>query len=382
MVILIKQGGDFMLVGIPREIKDNENRVAIVPAGVDALVKRGHQVLIETNAGMGSGITDDEYKAVGAEIVATAAEVYERAEMIMKVKEPLPVEYGYFREGQVIFTYLHLAPEPDLTRAMLDSKVVGIAYETVQLPDNSLPLLSPMSEIAGRMSVQVGAHFLEKTNGGAGVLLGGVAGVPPAKVLIVGGGTVGTNAAKVAVGMGAQVTLVDININRLRYLDEIFQGRITTLMSNSFNIARAVKEADLVIGAVLIPGAKTPVLVTEEMVKTMSPGSVLVDVAIDQGGSIETMDRITSHSDPIFIKHGVVHYCVPNIPGAVARTATFALTNATLPYALQIANKGWKQAVRDNQALAKGVNVASGMVTYEAVAKALNYPYHPLEEVL
>lgn len=371
-----------MLIGVPREIKDNENRVAIVPAGVDALVRAGHKVLVETNAGLGSGITDEEYKAAGAEIVATAAEVYERAEMIMKVKEPLPPEYPLMREGQVVFTYLHLAAEPELTKAMVDSNVIGIAYETVQLPDNSLPLLSPMSEIAGRMSVQIGAHYLEKTHGGAGVLLGGVAGVPPAKVLVLGGGTVGTNAARIAVGMGAQVTLVDINVNRLRYLDEIFGGRIITLMSNSYNIARAVKEADLVIGAVLIPGARTPVLVTEEMVKTMSPGSVLVDVAIDQGGSIETMDRITSHSNPIFIKHGVVHYCVPNIPGAVARTATFALTNATLPYALQIANKGWKQAVKDNPALAKGVNIAAGAVTYEAVAKALDYPYHPLEEVL
>ena len=310
-----------MLIGVPREIKDNENRVAIVPAGVDALVRAGHKVLVETNAGLGSGITDEEYKAAGAEIVATAAEVYERAEMIMKVKEPLPPEYPLMREGQVVFTYLHLAAEPELTKAMVDSNVIGIAYETVQLPDNSLPLLSPMSEIAGRMSVQIGAHYLEKTHGGAGVLLGGVAGVPPAKVLVLGGGTVGTNAARIAVGMGAQVTLVDINVNRLRYLDEIFGGRIITLMSNSYNIARAVKEADLVIGAVLIPGARTPVLVTEEMVKTMSPGSVLVDVAIDQGGSIETMDRITSHSDPIFIKHGVVHYACP-ISRAVARTAT------------------------------------------------------------
>ena len=371
-----------MLIGIPREIKDNENRVAIVPAGVDALVREGHQVLVERSAGLGSGITDLEYKAAGAEIVATAAEVYERAELVLKVKEPLPQEYPYLRKGLIIFTYLHLAAEPALTEVMLESKVIAIGYETVQLPDNSLPLLSPMSEIAGKMSVQIGAHYLEKTNGGAGILLGGVAGVLPARVLVLGGGTVGTNAAKIAVGMGAHVTLVDININRLRYLDEIFGGRITTLMSNSFNIAQAVREADLVIGAVLVPGARTPLLVTEEMVKTMSPGSVLVDVAIDQGGSIETMDRITSHSDPIFIKHGVVHYCVPNIPGAVARTATFALTNATLPYALQIANKGWKQAVKDNPALAKGVNIAAGAVTYEAVAKALDYPYHPLEEVL
>lgn len=371
-----------MLIGVPREIKDNENRVAIVPAGVETLVKAGHQVLVESGAGQGSGITDGEYQAVGAEIVATPQEVFERAEMIMKVKEPLPPEYPYFREGQVLFTYLHLAPEPELTQALLEKKVVGIAYETVQLPDGSLPLLTPMSEVAGRMAVQIGAHFLEKPHGGSGVLLGGVPGVPPARVVIIGGGTVGMNAAKIAVGMGANVTLLDINLKRLRYLDQVFKGRVTTLISNSFNIAQAVKEADLVIGAVLIPGARTPVLVTEEMVKSMRPGSVLVDVAIDQGGSIETMDRITTHSDPIFIKHGVVHYCVPNIPAAVARTSTFALTNATLPYALEIANKGWKKAVRENPTLAMGVNVADGKITYEAVAKAQNHPYTPLEEVI
>ncbi|MBO8137579.1 MAG: alanine dehydrogenase [Desulfotomaculum sp.] len=371
-----------MKIGVPKEIKDNENRVAITPAGVQTLVRHGHEVYIEKSAGVGSGINDEDYMAVGAKMLDTPAEVFETADMIVKVKEPQPQEYPLFKEGQILFTYLHLAPEPELTRALMEKKVVGIAYETVQLADGSLPLLTPMSEVAGRMSIQIGAQFLEKPKGGMGVLLGGVPGVPPAEVVIIGGGVVGTNAAKMAIGMGAQVTIVDISVERLRYLDDIFGGRIKTLKSNSFNIAEAVKYADLLIGAVLIPGAKCPHLVTEEMVKTMKKGSVIVDVAIDQGGSIETIDRVTTHSNPVFEKHGVMHYSVANIPGAVARTSTFALTNVTMPYALTLANKGFLKAVKEDPALAKGVNVIDGHCTYKAVAEAHNLPYTPLEEVL
>ena len=371
-----------MRVGVPKEIKNNENRVAITPAGVETLIRAGHHVVIETNAGFGSGFTNEDYIAVGAEILTTAKEVWDLSDMIMKVKEPLPSEYDYFREGLILFTYLHLAPEPELTKALLDKKVIGIAYETVQLDNGGLPLLMPMSEVAGRMSIQIGAQFLEKPHGGKGVLLGGVPGVLPAEVVIVGGGHVGTNAAKMAVGLGANVTIIDLNADRLRELDDIFQGRVNTLMSNSYNIAQAVKKADLVVGAVLIPGARAPKLVTEEMVESMSPGSVIVDVAIDQGGSIETIDRVTTHDNPTYVKDGVVHYAVANMPGAVARTSTLALTNVTMPYALQIANKGYDQAIRENKALAKGVNVIAGHVTYEAVARALNLSYTPLEEVL
>ncbi len=370
-----------MIIGVPKEIKANENRVAITPAGVDAMVKAGHQVVIETNAGVGSGFSNEEFTAAGAKILNSAAEVYEAADMIMKVKEPLKEEYDLFKEGQVLFTYLHLAPEPELTQALLKKRVVGIAYETVQLPDGSLPLLSPMSEVAGRMSVQIGAFLLQKHYGGAGVLLAGVPGVPPAKVTIVGGGIVGTNAMKMAVGLGAEVTILDININRLRYLDDVFGSRIKTLASNSYNIAQAVKEADLLIGAVLIPGARAPKLVTEEMVKTMKPGSVIVDVAIDQGGSVETVDRVTTHTNPTFTKYDVVHYSVANIPGAVARTSTFALTNVTIPYALKLANMGYKAAIEQDLALAKGVNTIEGRVTYKAVAEALGLEYTPLNEV-
>jgi len=371
-----------VLIGVPKEIKNNENRVAITPAGVEAFIKAGHQVNIETNAGLGSGFTDEDFKQVGASILATAKEVWEAAEMIMKVKEPLPSEYGFFREGLILFTYLHLAPEPELTKALMDKHVVSIAYETVQLDNKSLPLLTPMSEVAGRMAIQIGAQFLEKPHGGKGILLGGVPGVHPAKVTIIGGGIVGTNAAKMAIGLGANVTIVDVSADRLRYLDDIFQGRVNTVMSNSFNIAQAVKEADLLVGAVLIPGARAPKLVTEEMVKTMSPGSVIVDVAIDQGGSIETIDRVTTHSEPTYVKHGVVHYAVANMPGAVARTSTFALTNATIPYALQLANKGYEKAILENKALAKGVNVIHGQVTYEAVANSLDLPYVALEQLI
>lgn len=371
-----------MIVGVPREIKDNENRVGITPSGVEALVRAGHQVVIEAGAGLGSGITDEEYVAAGACMLPTKADVYEQADMIMKVKEPLPDEYDLFKEGQLLFTYLHLAPEPELTRALLAKKVTGIAYETIQTNRGILPLLMPMSEVAGRMSVQIGAQFLEKPYGGRGVLLGGVPGVPPARVVIIGGGTVGTNAAKIAVGMGADVTIIDKNAERLRYLDDIFGPRIKTLISTSYNIKEAVKEADLVIGAVLIPGARAPKLVTEEMVKAMQPGSVIVDVAIDQGGCVETADRVTTHSNPTYVKHGVIHYAVANIPGAVARTSTYALTNVTLPYALELANKGLAQAVKDDIALARGVNVMDGKVTYKAVAEALNLEYTPLHELM
>lgn len=371
-----------MIVGIPKEIKNNENRVAITPAGVEALKLAGHEVYIETTAGLGSGFTDEDYKGAGAIILDSAADVWGKAEMIMKVKEPMAPEYGYFREGLILFTYLHLAPEPELTKALIDKKVVAIAYETIQLPDRSLPLLTPMSEVAGRMSVQIGAQFLEKPWGGKGILLGGVPGVLPANVVIVGGGIVGTNAAKMALGMGANVTIIDKSENRLRQLDDIFGGRLRTLMSNSYNIESMVRQADLLIGAVLIPGARAPKLVKEYMVQQMSPGSVIVDVAIDQGGSIETIDRVTTHSEPTYVKHGVIHYAVANMPGAVARTSTLALTNVTTDYALQLANKGWRQAVLDNAALAKGVNVVNGKVTFEGVAVGLGYEFTELQNAI
>ncbi|MCO5388287.1 alanine dehydrogenase [Desulfosporosinus sp.] len=370
-----------MIIGVPKEIKNNENRVALTPAGVVAFCKAGHQVVIENNAGVGSGISNQEYIAAGAEILASPEDVYTSAEMIMKVKEPLPSEYSLFKDGQLLFTYLHLAPEPALTAALLKKNVVGIAYETVQPADGSLPLLIPMSEVAGRMSVQIGAQFLEKQHGGKGLLLGGVPGVSPAKVTIVGGGIVGINAAKMAIGMGAEVTILDVSTARLRYLDDIFGSRIKTLMSNSYNIMQAVKKADLLVGAVLIPGAKAPKLVTEEMVKAMKPGSVIVDVAIDQGGSVETIDHVTTHAEPTYEKFGVIHYSVANMPGAVARTSTFALTNATLPYALKLAGLGYAEAIRTDLALARGVNVIHGKLTYKAVAEALNQEYTPLGEV-
>jgi alanine dehydrogenase len=371
-----------MKVGVPTEIKNNENRVAITPAGVDALVQSGHEVLIQSGAGNGSGFTDDQYATHGAKIMGSAKEVWENADMIMKVKEPQPEEVAYFRENLILFTYLHLAPEPELTRALMDKKVAAIAYETIQLDNGALPLLTPMSEVAGRMSVQIGAQFLEKPKGGKGVLLGGVPGVLPGEVVIIGGGVVGTNAAKIALGMGANVTILDINADRLRQLDDQFQGQLRTLMSNRYNLAEAVAKADLLVGAVLIPGRRAPRLVTEEMVRTMQPGSVIVDVAIDQGGSIETIDRVTTHSEPTYVKHGVVHYAVANMPGAVPRTSTIALTNVTIPYAVQIANKGLTQALADNRFLARGVNVINGQVTYSAVAESLGLTYVPLEEAL
>lgn len=368
-----------MIIGIPKEIKNNENRVAITPAGVVALKKSGHQVLIEQGAGLGSGFEDADYKAAGADILAEAKDVWGKADMVMKVKEPISSEYGYFRKGLVLFTYLHLAAEPKLAKALVDSGVTAIAYETVEV-NRTLPLLTPMSEVAGRMASQIGAQFLEKSKGGKGILLLGVPGVKRGKVTIIGGGVVGTNAAKIAVGLGADVTLIDLSAERLRQLDDQFGKDIQTLMSNPLNIAEAVKDSDLVIGAVLIPGAKAPKLVTEEMIKSMSPGSVVVDVAIDQGGIIETVDKITTHDDPTYTKHGVVHYAVANMPGAVPRTSTIGLTNVTMPYALQIANKGVEQAVAENQALALGVNVANGSITYKAVARDLGYEYVSVED--
>ncbi|MDF2634134.1 MAG: alanine dehydrogenase [Pelosinus sp.] len=371
-----------MIIGVAKEIKNNENRVGLTPAGAEDLCRAGHTVLIEKSAGIGSGFSDESYEQVGAKIIADKKELFDTSEMIIKVKEPVASEYELFHEGQILFTYLHLAPEPELTKALLKKKVIGIAYETIVGRNNTLPLLSPMSEVAGRMAVQIGAQFLEKPWGGKGVLLGGVPGVESCQVVIVGGGTVGTNAAKMAVGMGARVAILDKSTDRLAYLDDIFGGRVTTVMSNSYNIAKWVKQADLLVGAVLIPGAKAPKLVSEEMVKTMEAGSVIVDVAIDQGGSVATIDRITTHSEPTYTKHGVIHYSVANMPGAVARTSTLALTNATLPYALQIANKGWKQALIDDAGLAKGLNVYNGQITFKAVANDQNLPYTPVAEIL
>ncbi|OGI18082.1 MAG: alanine dehydrogenase [Candidatus Melainabacteria bacterium RIFOXYA12_FULL_32_12] len=371
-----------MIIGVPKEIKSNENRVATTPAGVEAFKKNGHSVLIEKNAGIDSGFMDEDYIYSGAQIIDTPQEIFEKAEMIIKVKEPLAAEYDLFKEGQILFTYLHLAAEPALTNALLSKKVIGIAYETIQLADCSLPLLTPMSEVAGRMAVQVGANFLEKPYGGRGVLLGGVPGTKPGKVVIIGAGIVGTNAARIAVAYGADVTILDINLDKLRYLDDLYQGRIKTLMSNGYNIREEIKDADLLIGAVLIPGARAPRLVTEDMVKSMKSGAVIVDVAIDQGGSIETIDRVTTHDNPVYEKYGVIHYSVANMPGAVARTSTFALTNATLPYALALANKGYLNAIKENTALAKGVNIINGNVVYKSVADALNHQYVPLSEVI
>ncbi|MEF2964821.1 alanine dehydrogenase [Paenibacillus sp. M1] len=370
-----------MIIGVPREIKNNENRVAITPSGVYSLVNSGHQVLIEAGAGIGSGFTDAEYAAAGARLIGQASDVWSAADMIMKVKEPQPAEYAYFRKGLILFTYLHLAPEPKLTAALRDSGVTAIAYETVEV-NSTLPLLMPMSEVAGRMAVQIGAQFLEKPNGGQGILLGGVPGVKRGKVSIIGGGVVGTNAARMAVGLGAEVTILDLDPNRLRQLEDIFGAGVQTLMSSPQAIAEAVQECDLAIGAVLIPGAKAPKLVTENTVKAMKPGSVIVDVAIDQGGIFETIDRITTHSEPTYVKHGVVHYAVANMPGAVPRTSTMALVNATMPYALEIAAKGVRAALTDNTALRKGVNVANGAVTYPTVASALNFDYVPVESAL
>lgn len=374
--------GVFVKIGIPKEIKNNENRVAMTPAGVVTLTNAGHEVYIQKGAGLGSSFTDEDYIAAGAKIVDTAEEAWSQ-ELILKVKEPIESEYKYFYEGQILFTYLHLAPEYELTQALLDKKVIGIAYETVQLPNRALPLLTPMSEVAGKMSVQIGAHHLEKLNGGNGILLGGVPGVPRGKVTIIGGGVAGTNAARVAIGMGADVTIIELNPDRLRQLEDIFGSSVKTLISNPYNIAESVKQSDLVISSVLIPGARAPKLVTEEMVKQMKPGSVIVDIAIDQGGSTEiTANNPTSHDKPTFEKYGVLHYAVPNIPGAVPRTSTIALTNVTVPYALQIANKGYKQACLENEALKKGLNTLNGYVVYKAVADEQQREYVSADTLL
>ncbi len=375
-----KGSGSRMLIGVPKEIKDNENRVSTTPAGVAEYVARGHDVLVEASAGAGSGFSDQEYSALGASIVDNANEIWARADMIVKVKEPIAPEYGLMRDGQLLYTYLHLAAEEALTHALIDRGVTAVAYETVELADGSLPLLSPMSEVAGRMATQVGAHYLAKYLGGRGKLLGGVPGVAPADVVIIGGGIVGTNAAQIALGMGANVTILDVSVDRMRYLDQVLHGRLTTLMSNRISIAEAVQECDLLIGGVLIPGAKAPKLVTDEMVSTMPEGAVIVDVAIDQGGCIETA-RPTSHSDPIYTIHGVTHYCVTNMPGAMPRTSTFALSNVTLPYGLMLANQG-VQALRDNRALQLGLNTYRGKVTYEAVAEAFDLDYTPAMDLL
>ena len=370
-----------MIVGVPKETKVREYRVGLVPGGVRALTSRGHKVLVEKDAGHGSGVSDAEFAKAGATIVATAEAVWGGAEMIVKVKEPLAPEYDLMREGQIIYTYFHLAAVPELAKALLKRKIAAVAYETIQMPDGSLPLLKPMSEVAGKMAIQVGAACLEKEHGGKGVLLGGVPGTRRGKVVILGGGVVGTNAAKAAIGIGAQVTVLDINLERLGYLDDIFQGRITTLNSDTAQIERAVVEADLVVGGVLIPGARAPKLVTEALIAEMSEGSVVVDVAVDQGGCIETCVP-TTHDHPTYMKHGVVHYCVANMPGAVAQTSTFALTNATTPFAVQIAEMGLADAVGKSKALALGLNTYDGHVTHDAVANALGYPYKPLGEVL
>ncbi|NLG50806.1 MAG: alanine dehydrogenase [Chloroflexi bacterium] len=369
-----------MLIGVPKEIQDNERRVSLTPEGAESLVDAGHKVLIQSGAGQGSGFADDQYRDAGADVLPAAADVYSQAEMILKVKEPQPSEYAFLRPGLLLFTYLHLAASQQLTQTLLDKQVTGIAYETVQLPDRSLPLLTPMSEVAGRMVVQIGAHYLEQTQGGQGVLLGGVTGVRPANVVIIGGGTVGTNAAQIALGMGAHVTVIDLNIDRLRYLDQVLGGRLSTLASNRRNIAEAARKAELLIGAVLLPGAKAPRLVTEEMIATMTPGSVVVDVAVDQGGCIETIHP-TTHSAPTYTVHGVVHYAVPNIPGVVPRTSTYALSNATLPYVLKLANMGFRQAIESDAALRLGVNTYAGHVTCKAVAAAFGMEHTPPEQL-
>jgi len=370
-----------MIIGVPKEIKDNEARVGVTPAGVKALVEAGHKVLVETRAGDLSGFTDAEYQDAGAEIVGDAGYVWGKSDTVVKVKEPVEQEYGFFREGLVLFTYLHLAPIPDLTDKLLQSKMIGIAYETVRDRHGSLPLLTPMSEVAGRMSVQVGAVYLEKERGGRGILLGGVPGVPPAHVTIIGGGIVGTNAAKIALGFGAKVTLVDVNLARLRELDDLFGGRLYTLASNSYNVANATREADLVIGGVLIPGATAPKIVTRAMVSRMKKGAVIVDVAIDQGGCVETA-RPTSHSNPSYVVDGVVHYCVTNMPGAVPHTSTLALTNSTFPYLMRIANLGVREALRQDSGFAEGLNTWMGTLTHRAVGESQQRAWTAASSVL
>ncbi len=370
-----------MIIGVPREIKDNEARVGVTPAGVKALTEAGHKVLVETQAGAESGFEDEEYQNAGAEMVGEAGYVWGKAEMVVKVKEPIEKEYVFFREGLVLFTYLHLAPLRVLTDKLLESKMIGIAYETVRDPRGGLPLLMPMSEVAGRMSVQVGATYLERERGGRGILLGGVPGVPPAHVTIIGGGIVGTNAARIALGFGAKTTLIDVNLNRLRELEDIFGGRLYTLASNSYNLANATREADLVIGGVLIPGATAPKLVTRGMVTQMKKGAVIVDVAIDQGGCVETA-RPTSHSNPSYVVDGVVHYCVTNMPGAVPHTSTLALTNSTFPYLMRLANLGAREALKKDAGLAEGLNTWMGALTHRGVAVSQERSWTAATEVL
>lgn len=363
-----------MIIGVPKEIKNNENRVSLTPAGVTELVKHGHVVYVQKTAGIGSGFSDEAYEEAGAKLLSSIEEVYKVAEMIIKVKEPIESEYNLIRKDQILYTYFHFASNEPLLDAMIAKKAVCLAYETVEMEDKSLPLLIPMSEVAGRMAVQEGAKYLEKTFGGRGVILGGVPGVTPAKVLILGGGIVGSEAAKIAAGMGADVTIMDVNLPRLRYLDDILPANVKTVMSSEFNIRKLVRTHDLIIGSVLIPGGKTPFLVTKDMLKTMRPGTVLVDVAIDQGGCIETTYP-TTHDNPTFVIDGVIHYAVANMPGAVPNTSTIALTNATLPYALEIADKGWEKACAEDGPLCKGLNVIDGKIVYKRVADAFNRPY-------
>lgn len=369
-----------MIIGVPKEIKQSENRVALTPAGAFELTKRGHKLYVQSTAGLGSGFSDDEYKKAGAEILPTIESVYDIAEMIMKVKEPIASEYDLIKEDQLVFTYFHFASHRPLTEAMIKSKAICLAYETVENEDGALPLLIPMSEVAGRMATQEGAKYLEKPMGGRGVLLGGVPGVSPANVMVLGGGIVGTQAAKMAAGLGANVTILDINLNRLRDLEDIMPANVTTIYSNQYNIKELIKTQDVIIGAVLIPGAKAPNLITRDMLKDMRAGTVLVDVAVDQGGCIETC-KPTTHDDPIFVIDDVVHYCVANMPGAVPYTSTIALTNATLPFAVQLADKGWKKACAENKALELGLNVINGKIVYKAVADAFDMPYTSLREI-
>lgn len=370
-----------MLIGVPKEIKTNENRVALIPAGVSTFVQNGHKVVVEKNAGIGSGFSNEDYVKAGAEILATPDEVFANADMIMKVKEPIAKEYKLIKEEQILFTYFHFAASKELTDAMMESKCIAIAYETVQKADRSLPLLVPMSEVAGRMAPQEGAKYLEKVYGGRGILLGGVPGTGPAEVMVLGGGIVGTNAAKIAAGFGAKVTIFDNNLYRLRYLDDVMPKNVSMMYSNEYYIRQAIQKADLVIGAVLIPGAKAPKLVTRDMLKTMKPGSVIVDVAVDQGGCIETC-KATTHDNPTYVIDDVVHYCVANMPGAVPVTSTLALTNATLPYAIEIANKGYADAIKTNEEIKLGLNMIDGKITYKGVAEAFEYEYHEVESII
>ena len=370
-----------MIIGVPKEVKNNENRVALIPAGTQELVKRGHTVYVQAGAGTGSGFSDDHFAQAGAKILSSAEEVFSASEMIMKVKEPIEQEYKLIKKDQLVFTYFHFASYAPLTHAMVKSGAICLAYETVERVDGSLPLLIPMSEVAGRMSVQEGAKYLEKPMKGRGILLGGVPGVKPAKVLILGGGVVGTNAAKIAAGMGADVTIMDVNLNRLRYLDDVMPKNVHTMVSNEYSIREMVKDHDLIIGGVLIPGAKAPKLITRDMLKTMRPGTVLVDVAIDQGGCIETC-KPTTHEDPIFIIDEVVHYCVANMPGAVPYTSTLALTNATLPYAIRLADQGWQKACADSNELKNGLNIIQGEIVYKAVAEAFSLPHTDVKKFL